>query len=373
MLINMQSAFIYNLNNFISSINRYPILDYIYSKISLIFIIATAIITLGIIIFIHELGHFLMAKLFNVYIPSFSIGFGPKIIKKKLGETEFIISAIPLGGYVEIATEQDNDNNSILSKDRLFKNKSYIQKMAIISNGIIFNIIFGYLALVYVTYKGSPFLAFLNLKEPAIIDYINDKDSKLEHKDIIIKIDNNNIKSIEDVNKYIQKSDNNQINITVKRNNNIIEIVENIEKRGKSLKALWYINPKPLNLAVIEAYRYTKYIISTTIYSLLNINKQSNTQLSGPLMLIKNLTSCLQMGFSTLMFSVSMISINLRIMNLIPLPIFDGGQALLETIEFITRRPLQTKHKEIIYYITLIIVITLTIYVTFKDIINIIY
>src|SRR5271170_7782292 len=125
-----------------------------------IIFIFPALIGVGFLIGFHELGHFLFCKLFNIHTPSFSIGFGPKLISTRIGDTDFSLSAIPLGGYVEIAgaaeVGQGEQEHAYSSDERSFARKPYYQKMLVMFGGIMFNLIFAYTAFIFLCSFGLP-------------------------------------------------------------------------------------------------------------------------------------------------------------------------------------------------------------------------
>ena len=125
----------------------------------------TGIIGIAFLIFIHECGHFIMCKIFGVRTPSFSIGFGPKLLTKKIGDTEFSISAIPFGGYVEIAGNAEigqGDQKEAFARDEgSFAVRPFYQKFCIMIGGILFNLLFAYLVLIFVFAAGLPKSEFL--------------------------------------------------------------------------------------------------------------------------------------------------------------------------------------------------------------------
>src|SRR5512136_74466 len=107
--------------------------------------ILSAIFVLGVLIFVHELGHFIFAKLFGVGVEKFSLGFGPKLVGKKIGETEYLISYFPLGGYVKMVGENDEGELSPDDMARSFAGKPPLQRIAIVAAGPVFNLFFAYL------------------------------------------------------------------------------------------------------------------------------------------------------------------------------------------------------------------------------------
>src|SRR6266545_817963 len=118
--------------------------------------ILSAVVVLGVLIFVHELGHFIFAKLFKVGVEKFSLGFGPKLAGKKIGETEYLISSFPLGGYVKMVGEGDEGELSPEEMARSFAGKPPLQRIAIVAAGPVFNLLFAYLIFIAVFIIGVP-------------------------------------------------------------------------------------------------------------------------------------------------------------------------------------------------------------------------
>lgn len=341
------------------------------------------IIGLCLLVVFHEFGHFIFCKIFNVYTPSFSIGFGPRLFEKKIGDTVFAISAIPLGGYVEIAGAQEvgqgdqthaHDKNS-----RAFSQKPYWQKMLIIFGGVLFNFIFTYLALSLLFYLGSPCISSLCNKYPAIVSIIGKNSpaekAGLKSNDKIIAVNNIKIDNIKHLNKlltpYIDKTVTLKVNRDGKEENLDIKIASH--KVGNELRpeigAYWLVKPMTLKNALIAGFKGTMDMISEMLKSLKNLSS-NREQLGGPLLVITQLSQSIGLGWKVFIFMLAFISINLAVLNIIPLPIFDGGQALFYTIEAITGKPLSDRLRYNIHYFTWIAVILLVIYITYKDILK---
>lgn len=348
-------------------------------------LILIGILGLCLLVVFHELGHFIFCKIFNVYTPSFSIGLGPRLFQKKIGDTVFAISAIPLGGYVEIAGAQEvgqGEQAHANSKDsRSFNQKSYWQKLLILSGGILFNFIFTYLTLSLLFYIGAPCIGTICQKYPTLISMVV-KDSTadkagLKINDKVIAVNNVKIKNVKHLNKllipYIDKT----VNLKIERNKKeeTLEIKVASQKIGDKEKPelsgiLWQVTPLDIKNALIAALNSTFILTKDMFNSLKNIFKNKD-QLGGPLLIIAQLKSSITMGWKFFILMLSFISLNLAIINLIPLPIFDGGQILFYTIEAITGKPLSEQIREYIHYLTWILVISLTLYITYKDIIKI--
>lgn len=370
----------------------------IFSGICYLPSIILALLGLGALIAFHELGHLLFAKLFNVYAPSFSIGFGPRLIAKKIGETVYTLSAIPLGGYVELAGAQEigqGDQQHAGAKDeRSFSQKPYWQKLIIISAGIIFNLLLAYSIFVFLFNVGAPCVGnWCKNYKPQVETVTSDSialKAGVQADDIISSIDNQSVKTIEEVSNILKniqstpksftvirngeektltldlpqktemKSENDALNASAKQNGSL--------PNGIKLGVFWKVAPQSLANSFRLAYRATWSIILQIFQALKGITKKESG-LGGPLMLIKVITDCASLGYKIFLFILAFISINLAVFNLLPLPIFDGGQALFYTIEAASGRPLSDQTRYIIHYLTWIFVILLMVYLMYSDII----
>jgi len=227
------------------------ILDLISISSHKLLISAAGIIGLGFLIGLHELGHFLFCKLFKVSTPTFSIGFGPKLLSKKIGDTEFSLSAIPLGGYVEIAGMAEvgqGDQKEAHRRDQYsFASKPYWQKLLIMSGGILFNTLFTYLAFIFLFAFGLPkteFLYPLNAK-PVIEKIAEDSPATkagLQDGDRVIKINNIDIgNDIELLIKEIQDNPDKTVNLIIERDGQQQTVPITLEKQkiaGKEIGSL---------------------------------------------------------------------------------------------------------------------------------------
>lgn len=343
-------------------------------------ITAAGIIGIGFIIGFHEFGHFIFCKIFKVQTPRFSIGFGPKLISKKIGETEFTLSAIPLGGYVEMATTSPAGPND----PTLFAQKPYYQKLFIISGGIAFNMLFAYIVFCLIFLTGmpkSPFLYPYNSKP--IISSI-DKGSPAEKAglrvgDQIITINEQKLgDSAETLYKVIKSLANQKAALSITRNGQKKKINITLGTRkelGRDivyLGAMFELTSKPalpFFAAIAYGIKRTNAYLALTIRAYQNLLVKRDTRnIGGPIMIISETIKGAAQGLKIFLLFLAIISINLAVLNLIPLPILDGGQALLFTIEAAIRRQLPERTKELIFIACWIGMITLFIYLSAKDI-----
>lgn len=350
---------------------------------SLYYIIA-GIIGISLVVAIHEFGHFLFAKLFNIDTPSFSIGFGPTLFKKKIGDTLFKFSAIPLGGYVEIAGSaevgQGEQKDAQRTDDRSLASKPYYQKLLVMLGGILFNLAFAYLALIALCKVGipsSPFLLpFTGTTTIETIEPHGPADlAHLVAGDQITSINNKPLTKALDLFQALStlRGTTTPIPVTFKRNSqehtaNITFADANKPRFGITLSSP-QTPPQSLGSAIKCGIQLTNTIIKATAESFLNIFKTKSTEgMGGPLMIISQITQAAKQGFSLWLLLLAFISISLAVLNLIPLPILDGGQILFYTIEAIIGRQLPEKTKMLIHYVSWISILLLILYLSFKDV-----
>lgn len=334
--------------------------------------IAAGVIGIGFCIGFHELGHYLFCKLFDIRTPSFSIGFGPSLWKKKIGETQFSLSAIPLGGYVEIAGAAEvgqGDQKESHSRDkRSFAIKPYWQKLLVLLGGIIFNLIFAYFALILLHIIGMP-------KSIPVVKSVAEnsvaQSLALQPNDRIITVNNEEIG--QDLSKlYNALLTGKETSLTVSRNEQISTITVPAGTTPETLGAV-FVSIKNDGLSFGESIKRgialtNKYIIGTVMSIKHMFAKRDVTGLQGPLSIIQIISKGLRESFGLYLLVLALISISLAVFNLLPLPILDGGQILFYTIEAIIRRPLPTKVKEYIHIGSWIFILGLIVWLSAQDV-----
>lgn len=347
-----------------------------------IFIII-GLLGIGFIIGFHELGHFMFCKLFKIATPSFSIGMGPRIFTKKIGDTEFSLSAIPVGGYVEIAGNaeigQGEQKEANRNDQYSFANKPYYQKMLVMAGGIIFNLIFAYFALTMLYFFGMPKSPILyHFSASTTIDQIMQDTpaakSALAPHDTIIAVNNTSVSNAQELLTLIKGLPDSTAKFTIKRNETQQDIDVAIgSKECNNTKigflGIDFVIPR---YSLFESIKKSFSAVNNIIYQVVLAFKGIFTErkfdnLGGPFMIIHQTIKSAEQGFAMLILLLAFISINLAIINIFPLPILDGGQALYYTIEAIIRRPMPDRVREYIHYATWICVLLLVIYLTIKD------
>jgi len=360
---------------------------------------ALAVIGFGLLISVHELGHFVFCKLFGVHTPSFSIGFGPSLIEKKIGDTKFKLAAIPLGGYVEIAGQAEvGQGKQLHAKDtseRSFMSKAYWQKAFIILGGVIFNILFAYLIFSVLFMVGIP-----KQKGELVVSSVLEGSAAakydLKSKDKIVAINNKQISSEPDkmllemqtlLSKEIAENPFKQITLSVIRNDEKKDLKVTLGGKdvdGKTIGSLGvYFEPQltpiegeyqkfSIPQAIIKGVNATHNVIFQIIYGLKTLIQQRSFKgAGGPIMIISKSFESAQRGLISLFIFLAIISVNLAIINILPLGALDGGQLLFVSIEAIIRRQIPEIIKIAINLTSWILLIWLIIYLSFRDILMI--
>lgn len=342
---------------------------------------------IGFLIGFHELGHFLFAKLFNVRTPSFSIGFGPRLFTKKIGETEFSLSAIPLGGYVELAGAGEPGQGEQKEADRndefSFKTKPFYQKFLIMIGGILFNLIFAWVALIGIFKIGLPETNHLYpLNAVPVIQRIEQDSpaqmSDLQAGDTIKTFNGVSVTSALNLLQTIGTLANKNVELTIERDGQ--EIAKSVTIGSKTtlgkevgfLGVTFKISALPamsLTDALQQGSQLAYKIVASTVYSFKYIFAQRDlSAVRGPIFLISETAQGASKGLGNFIIFLAIISINLAVLNLIPLPILDGGQILFYALEAISGRSIPTKIREYIFITTWLAFISLFIYLSYKDI-----
>lgn len=350
-------------------------------------IIATLIV-IGVLVFIHELGHFLAAKRMGVKVEIFSFGFGPKLLGININETEYRISLIPLGGYVKLYGEHPETLPSIVETEKAFAFKSPLQKTFIVIAGPLANFLFAFLAFFFLfSLVGKTYTP------PVVGEVLKDSPAEkagLMKGDRILELNGKKIKSFEDLLLEMRKKENiKEVELKVKRGEEILVFKINpiymegsnifgkktripvIGIRATSEVVHEKIDPlTALYLSGKKVYEFTALTV-LAIYKLLTGELPFST-LGGPLTIGKYAGDTARLGLFAFISFMALLSINLGVLNLLPLPMLDGGHIVIFGIEAIRRKPLPLKTQEIIFKIGLIIIIALSIAVFYNDILRLV-
>lgn len=349
------------------------------------------IIVLGVLVFVHEFGHFLFAKLFGVRVLKFSLGFGTKLIGRKWGETEYLISAFPLGGYVKMYGEhQGEDDVPPEEQPRSFSHKPVWQRFGIVAGGPVFNILFA----VFLFFA----LFFLaGLPEPVDTTTIGQvaTDSAAEKAgvqigDTILSINGQETTSWVHVSDLIRESGGKEVVLVIQRDKEKITIhaVPEMEKIknlfGEEIGERYMLGitrnegivyqEAALGEALQAAFVQTWNLSYLTVMGIIKIFERviPATELGGPIRIAEIAGQQMEAGWINLIYFMGLLSVNLGILNLLPIPVLDGGHLMFLTIEGIRRKPLNDRAMEMFQRIGIFLLVSLMVFVFYNDILRLV-
>jgi regulator of sigma E protease len=361
-----------------------------------------AIIALGVLIFVHELGHFIFAKLFNVKVEKFSLGFGPKLFGRQIGETEYLLSAFPLGGYVKMFGEggfieggethhqQDPEEPPAQreytdeEKQRSFAHKPPLARIAIVLAGPVFNLLFAWLAFMLLCTLGVPTIT------TRIGEVLKDKPAAMAgimKDDLITAVDGQAVSRWEEFASSIVESKGKPITLTVKRKDKKLSFTitpaprvaknvfgENVNNYAIGVASAGEIVTEyydPLQ-AVVRGTKQTVMVIDLTITSLIKLAQRivPLDTVGGPIMIAKMAGEQASAGGASFLAFMALLSINLGILNLLPVPVLDGGHLIFYVWELIFRRPVKQQVREYAQQIGMALLLGLMLLAFYNDIVR---
>jgi membrane-associated protease RseP (regulator of RpoE activity) len=344
--------------------------------------VLTSITVLGFLIFFHEMGHFLAAILQGIYVDGFSIGFGPSIIQKKYKDITYSFRAFPLGGFVSFP---DEEHNNIDPKDpNLLKNRPIIQRVVVISAGVFANLILAYTMLILnVTTIGIPFDPEPGILVLATQPYKAASLAGLEAGDKIIQLEKSTLgtgdQAVSTLVKEIQNSSEKEILIGVERDGVFKEITlipKNVDGKGTIGAQLQpnIRNETKKTKNIYELFKYSnKEFLSLLVktiqgYKGLITNFSSTAQqLSGPVKIVEIGAQLSEQGGTGILLFAALISINLAVLNSLPLPLLDGGQLLFTLIEGFRGKPVPVKVQMAVTQSSFFLLVGLSVLLIIKD------
>lgn len=335
--------------------------------------IVLAIFAFGLLIFIHECGHYLFARLFKVKILEFSVGMGPRLYKKTSKKTgiEYSLRALPIGGFVSMAGEdEESEDPNALTR------KPVWQRIIITAAGAAVNLIAGILVMSILVFTGS------GLGSTVIYGFADNapsEESGLCAGDKIVRVDGKRVHIADDLLYEIMRLGIEPVDITVIRDGEE-KVIEDVEFAQMSSEGVAFGEPDfqvygeertfP-NLVRHSFYRstYTVKMIWESLYDLVT-GRYGVEAVSGPVGVTGALTEAAEEGAYNFIYLIVVISMNLGIMNLLPLPALDGGRLVFLIIEGIRRKPLNRKVEGYIHAVGLALLMLLMVFICVKDIIK---
>lgn len=364
------------------------------------------VLVLGIVILVHELGHFWAAKFFGVYAPRFAIGFGPTLWRKRWGETEYVIGALPLGGYVRMATRDDEataalegqldeskggkgeplDPNAMIPfgpkpvpAERWFESKPLWQRAIILLAGVTMNVILAALVMITMVfiYARVPLPAVISEVVPGRAAAI----AGVQPGDSVVAVDTVRVTVWGDMVGAILSAPGKDITLHVVRAGVPLSIrltteVDSVRDIAGFVKVgrIGVSDTRkqirlPIGTALARGMQGTWRMANDVVNVLRGLvtGRISVTNLGGPVAIVRASVGAARTGAQTVLWLIAFLSINLAILNLVPIPLLDGGQLLLQTAETVKGSPFSDRVREWIARVGLAAIATLFLVVTFND------
>lgn len=323
-----------------------------------------AIIMFCLLIFIHELGHFITAKACGVKVNEFALGMGPALFKKQKGETLYALRAIPIGGYCAMEGEDEESEDA-----RAFNNKPAWKKAIIVVAGAAMNLLLCVLFLIIISlYTGTV---------TTTIDQVTDgspaAEAGIRHGDKIVAVDN---KPVEDWTQLVNAiaGAEEQVRVKLERGGETLTVTSDLTKGEDGRQVIGIVPVREHNvLAAIKTgtmntWDMTKMMGQT--FKQLFTGDVSVKELTGPVGIVYAVNDTAKYGFVYLLYLTALISLNLAIVNMLPLPALDGGRLLFIIVRKITGRAITDEMEGKVHFIGILLLFALMIYVTWNDIVR---
>jgi len=342
------------------------------------------LLILGILIIVHEFGHFIVAKKLGVRVEKFSFGFGKRLLSWKRGDTEYSLSLIPLGGYVKLAgdsiEEFKNNPDEYLSKKPS-------ERAQIVFFGPLLNYIMGLLCFWLIFFVGYP---TLTTTVGGLVEGFGAKDAGIQVGDKITAVDGKKVAFWEDLQKAIQdKAAPTTVQLSFLRDNKEYNIEVKIKERKLEdalgqRRSIGLIGITPKDEVVKIRHGFTesfvlgvKKTVDLTImtykalWRMVTGKLSMRESLTGPLGIFYITSKAASVGMIALLHLVAVLSVSLCIFNLLPLPVLDGGHIVLLAIEKIRGKPLGIKAEQIVTQIGFTLIVSLALFATYNDVLRI--
>ncbi len=340
--------------------------------------LAAAIFVFGLLVLFHELGHFITAKLTGMRVDEFAIGFGPKIFKFRRGETVYSLRAIPLGGFNDIAGMDPSDNQA---GERGYCEKPVISRMIVILAGSIMNFILPIIIFFGVYCFEGVAIPSVEPILGAVIENMPAQLAGLQTGDKVLSVNGETVTTWKEFTEKIRLDENkNPVTIQYERNSQVgeVEVTPTVEKStGRVLIGVQNhvtYEQQGILTSFAMAVGNTKDILTMMLNALVDLFKApSGASVTGPIGIAQMAGQVATMGFVPLLNFAALLSLNLGIINLLPVPALDGGHFVGLVIEAVRGKPLSPKALMYTQRVGVALLLILTVVVTAKDVINVFF
>jgi regulator of sigma E protease len=342
-------------------------------------------VALGVLVFVHELGHFMVAKRLGILVQRFSIGFGPVLFSRRHGETEYALSAMPLGGYVKMLGEEDENDPAVVAEpERAFSTQPPRRRAAVVFAGPAMNFVFAFVvyALLFATVGAE--VPSHEARIGGVSAGMPAEQAGLQPEDRIVAVDDRPISTWEELSQSVLGSQGRRLRLTVERDAHQFpievtpELLDNRTIFGEEAGRVYRIGIEASRdwtivspfRAVVMAGQQTWSASAVVVKGLVLMlqGRVSPSELGGPIAIARAAGQQARAGARYFLTMLAFLSINLGVLNLLPIPALDGGHLAFFGIEGLLRRPLRQRHRELAQQVGLLLLITLMVFVFYNDI-----
>lgn len=347
--------------------------------------ILVAILLFGIIVIIHEFGHFFFAKLFKIKVNEFSVGFGPALFKRQKGETLYAVRLIPFGGYCAMEGEDEQSDDA-----GAFHNKSVWKRMIVVVAGAFNNLVLGLLLVgIMLSIQGQ----FYTTTVYGFAENAKSYETGLQPGDTILSVDGRRVYCASDLSYMLMASEDDTLRMNVKRGNEKVTL-ESVQFATQELEGKQYIavdfGVVPKDMSIRTPFTFIKSTVMESVsmgrivwMSLIDLigGRFGLNEMMGPVGVVSSVSESVSeavsggesgLGIDYLFYLMALITINLGIVNLLPLPALDGGRLVFLLIEAIRRKPLPAKYEGLVHGIGFALLMVLILVITGNDILRLI-
>lgn len=326
-----------------------------------------ALLAFSALILVHELGHFIVAKLNGIYVEEFAIGMGPKLFGVKFGETEYNLRILPFGGFVKMLGEEDESDDS-----RSLNAKTPIQRILVMGAGAFMNYVLALIIFIGLAMSSG----FAENKVASVVPNSPAQKIGIEQGDEFLKIDGNKIHTTDDFRMGLALAKGNPVELEIKRGNDVLTktVQPILNESGVYQVGIGYgfVEKPTLLQGIKQGFNETRSLVSQSFIALKTIvtgEANLKTDVGGPVTIIKMSGQAAKAGANTLLWFMAFLSVQLAVFNLLPFPALDGGRIFIELIQMIIRKEIPAKYIEAVNTVGFMLLMGLMVLVTIKDII----
>lgn len=324
-----------------------------------------AIIMICILIFIHELGHFITAKLCGVKVNEFALGMGPVIVQRQKGETMYSLRAIPIGGFCAMEGEDEESDD-----EGAFNKKPAWKKAIILAAGAFMNLLMAVLLMIIVVYAiGFPTSTFDEVTKGSPAE-----KAGIITGDKVIEANGQKVDDWYDFTEIVENADkDNKLQLVIERDGKKITTSSGFtEVDGRKVIGVTSKYERNVAKAIVNGPKATINMAKSmyTVLKQLVTGEVSTKDLSGPVGIVYMVDKSVSQGFITFLYFTAMMSLNLAIVNMLPFPALDGGRLIFVVIRKITGKAITDNMEAIVHMVGMILLMLLMVYVTWQDIVR---